>query len=152
MNIKYPEIGICGLSCRLCPRYHTEGAGRCDGCKTESRKGAGCPFITCALKKKGIEFCWSCEDHETCKKWINHRESGKKSDSFMCYQKLDDDIAFLQKNGADEFEMIQKIRERSLKEMLREFNEGLKDLLLHCSDGFGNRGTGRSIDEISYEF
>jgi len=28
MIIKYPEIGICGLSCRLCPRYHTESKSK----------------------------------------------------------------------------------------------------------------------------
>jgi hypothetical protein len=124
VKIKYPEIGICGLSCRLCPHYHTEGASRCCGCKTEYRMGAGCPFITCALKKKGIEFCWDCEENETCEKWMKHREAGKKADSFKCYQKLENDIAFIQKNGVDEFKKIQKMRENLLKEMLREFNEG----------------------------
>jgi hypothetical protein len=124
MEINYPEIGICGLSCRLCPHYHTEGASRCGGCKTESRMGAGCPFITCALKKKGIEFCGKCKESETCEKWTKHRKSAKKADSFKCYQKLEDDIAFIRKNGADEFERTQKTREHLLKEMLREFNEG----------------------------
>ncbi|MDO9326544.1 MAG: DUF3795 domain-containing protein [Methanoregula sp.] len=124
MKIKYPEIGICGLSCRLCPHYHTEGTSRCGGCKTEFRMGAGCPFITCALKKKGIEFCWDCKEHETCEKWAKHRESGKKADSFKCYQTLEDDIAFIQKNGVNEFEKMQKTRELLIKEMLREFNEG----------------------------
>ncbi len=28
MMIKYPEIGIRGLSCRLCPRYRTEGKSK----------------------------------------------------------------------------------------------------------------------------
>jgi len=124
MKIKYPEIGICGLSCRLCPHYHTEGTSRCEGCKTESRTGAGCPFITCALKKKGLEFCWDCEEHETCEKWRKHREAGKKVDSFRSYQKLEDDIAFIQKHGVNEFEKMQKMREHLIKEMVREFNEG----------------------------
>ena len=124
MMIKYPEIGICGLSCRLCPHYHTEGASRCSGCKTESRIGAGCPFITCALKKKGIEFCWECKEQTTCEKWMNHLESGKKADSFTCYQNLENDIAFMQKNGVDEFEKAQKIKENLINGMLREFNDG----------------------------
>jgi len=124
MKIKYPEIGICGLSCRLCPHYHTEGASRCGGCKTESRMGAGCPFITCALKKKGIEFCWDCEENETCEKWAKHRNAAKKADSFKCYQKLEEDIAYIRKNGVDEFEETQKKRECLLKEMVREFNDG----------------------------
>ena len=93
-------------------------------CKTESRMGAGCPFITCALKKKGIEFCGDCEEKKTCEKWVKHRKAAKKADSFKCYQKLEEDIAFIQKNGVDEFEEIQKKREYLLKEMLREFNEG----------------------------
>jgi hypothetical protein len=123
MKIKYPEIGICGLSCRLCPHYHTDGASRCGGCKTESRMGAGCPFITCALKK-GIEFCWNCRENETCVKWAKHREAGRKADSFKCYQKLEGDIACIRKNGVDAFEKTQKTKEHILREMLQEFNEG----------------------------
>jgi len=34
MQIKYPEIGICGLSCRLCPIYNTKAESRCLGCKS----------------------------------------------------------------------------------------------------------------------
>ena len=86
--------------------------------------GAGCPFITCALKKKGIEFCWNCEEKKTCEKWAKHRETAKKADSFKCYQKLEKDIASIQKNGVDEFEETQKKRECLLEEMLREFNDG----------------------------
>ncbi len=124
MKVRYPEIGICGLSCRLCPHYHTEGPSRCGGCKTESRLGAGCPFITCALKKRGIEFCWDCRERETCEKWRGHREAGKTADSFTCYQKLEDDIAFIRRNGIEAFEEVQITRERLLRKMLDEFNEG----------------------------
>ncbi len=83
-----------------------------------------CPFITCAIKKKGIEFCWDCKESKTCEKWMKHREAGKKVDSFKCYQKLEDDVAFIHKNGVAEFEKQQKIREKLLKEMLQEYNEG----------------------------
>jgi len=107
MIIKYPEIGICGLSCRLCPRYHSESKSRCRGCK-----------------KKGIEFCWQCKENEICEKWRKHREFSKRVDSFKCYQKLENNIAFIQKNGVNEFEKVQKTREDLLKEMLQEFNEG----------------------------
>jgi len=124
IQIKYPEIGICGLSCRLCPRYHTESKSKCGGCKSEFRMSAGCPFITCAIKKKGIEFCWQCEENESCEKWTKHREFSKRVDSFICYQKLEDDIVFIKKNGVNEFEKIQKKREDLLKVMLQEFNEG----------------------------
>lgn len=124
VQIEYPKIGICGLSCRLCPSYHTEAKSRCLGCKSKDRIVVGCPFITCALKKKGVEFCWDCEESETCEKWKKHRETGKKADSFKCYQKLEEDIAFIQNNSVAEFERIQVAREELLKEMLQEFNEG----------------------------
>lgn len=124
MRIEYPAIGICGLSCRLCPSYNTEAKSRCPGCKSEDRIAAGCSFFTCALKKKGVEFCWECDESETCEKWKNHRETGKKKDSFKCYQKLENDIAFINKNGVAEFEKTQIDREEILKDMLIEFNEG----------------------------
>lgn len=84
----------------------------------------GCPFIICAVKKKGIEFCWKCEESSTCEKWRKHREAGKRHDSFKCYQTLEEDISFIHKNGINEFEKIQKQREQLLKEMLKDFNEG----------------------------
>jgi TPP-dependent trihydroxycyclohexane-1,2-dione (THcHDO) dehydratase len=46
------------------------------------------------------------------------------SDSLLSYQKVEDNIAFIQKNGIAEFENEQKIREQLLKEMLADFNEG----------------------------
>ncbi len=124
MKIEYPQIGICGLSCRLCPNYHTETKSRCLGCKSEGRMTAGCPFITCAIKKKGVEFCWECQENKTCQKWRNHRDFSKQHDTFKCYQKLEDDIALIRKKGLAEFEKLQKIREQLLREMLQEFNEG----------------------------
>jgi hypothetical protein len=67
MDVRYPEIGVCGPSCRLCPQYHSAGASRCAGCKSEARMALGCPFITCAVKHRGIEFCFECEDSDSCK-------------------------------------------------------------------------------------
>ncbi|WP_319578278.1 DUF3795 domain-containing protein [uncultured Methanospirillum sp.] len=124
MKIQYPEIGICCLSCRLCPQLYTDGQSRCGGCKTETRISVGCPFITCALKRKGVEFCWECDESETCEKWKKHREAGKKADSFTCYQKLEDNICFIRKNGIDIFQTLQKTREDLLRIMLNEFNDG----------------------------
>lgn len=124
MNIQYPEIGICGLSCRLCPSFHTEGASRCGGCKSDYRMGAGCPFITCAVKKKGIEFCWDCAEGETCPRWAGHRQFRLQHDTFVCYQKLEDNIVFVRQHGIERFEAEQKQREQILRAMLAEFNEG----------------------------
>jgi hypothetical protein len=86
--------------------------------------GAGCPFITCAVKRKGIEFCWECDESDTCKKWIAHWEFGREHDTFVCYQKLEDNIAFVQQRGINAFEETQQVRERLLRDMLSKFNEG----------------------------
>lgn len=84
----------------------------------------GCPFITCAVKRRGIEFCWDCEESLTCERRNKHREFGERHDTFTCYHRLNDNICFIQKNGVNEFEKLQKTRENLLKEMLQEFNEG----------------------------
>ena len=124
MDIRYKDIGICGLSCKLCSMYHTKSESRCFGCKSEKRMKVGCPFITCAVKKKDVEFCWDCVDNKSCEKWKNHREYGENYDTFKCYQKLEDDINFIQDNGVSLFEKQQNQREVLLKEMLNRYNEG----------------------------
>lgn len=124
MNSNFPEIGIYGLSCRLCSTYHIETKSRCGGCKSEYRMSAGCPFIAYAVKKREIEFYWDCEESETYEKWKNYRRSGEKADSFKCYQKLEDNIDFIKKM---EYMHLKKSRlsvRKLLKEILKEFNEG----------------------------
>ncbi|MFA6447850.1 MAG: DUF3795 domain-containing protein [bacterium] len=129
--IKHPEIGVCGLSCRLCPRYQSESKSKCFGCKTDSRMDAGCPFITCAVKRKGIEFCRECEENKSCEKWKKHRESGRNHDSFKCYQTLERDIAAIELHGLAAFEKNQKEREKLLKRMMSEFNDG-RSMSYYC--------------------
>ncbi len=123
-TIDYPEIGICGLSCRLCPANHAGAKSWCNGCKREKRMAVGCPFLSCALKKKGVEFCWDCPDNTECERWRKHRDYGKRMDSFKCYQTLEKDITFIQQQGIAAFDRDQKKREELLTEMLQEFNEG----------------------------
>lgn len=124
-RIDYPQIGVCGLSCRLCPLYQTDAPSRCDGCKSPSgRMAVGCRYITCALKKKGIEFCWDCGEGAGCETWEKTRVFSREHDSPKCYQTLEADIAFVQERGVKEFDRLQKERERLLRVMLRDFNDG----------------------------
>jgi hypothetical protein len=124
MEFKHVETGICGLSCKLCPRYHTDGSSRCGGCKSPFRMGAGCPFITCAVKKKGIELCTDCAEGETCERWARHRELSETRDSFVCYQKLRDNIGSIKQHGIGAFEEAQERRCRLLQSMLAGFHDG----------------------------
>lgn len=123
MKFKYPEIGVCGLSCRICPAYVMKTKSKCPGCKTEWRLGGPCSILHCAVKRN-VEFCGDCGESKTCEKWKRHREMGKKYDSFKCYQKLEGDIAFIQKFDLAGFRKSQKVREKLLWKMLDEFNEG----------------------------
>jgi hypothetical protein len=124
MEFQHVTTGVCGLSCQLCPRYHTDGSSRCGGCKSPFRMGAGCPFITCAIKKKGIELCTDCPEGETCERWARHREASKTKDSFVCYQKLQDNIQFIKEYGIRAFEEAQEKRSRLLEEMLARYDDG----------------------------
>lgn len=124
MEIKYTEVGVCGLSCRLCPMYQANTKNRCAGCKSSARMTVGCPFITCAVKKRGVEFCWQCTESSTCEKWKKHRAASKQHDSFKCYQKLEEDLLFISERGVEEFKKQQKTREHLLAEMLRGYNDG----------------------------
>ncbi len=125
MEIKYPNVAICGLSCRLCPRYHQEGENKC-GCKIQAHIAGKnwCPIVNCAIKKKGVEFCWECPDNATCDRWSKRIEISRRMDSFKCYQTLESDISFIREHGVEAFDKVQKAKEIILKEMLAEFNEG----------------------------
>ena len=123
MEFNHVAAGVCGLSCRLCPRFHAEGSSRCGGCKSPFRMGAGCPFITCAVKKKGIELCTDCAEGETCERWKRHREASKKADSFVCYQKLEDNIQLIKSRGIRAFEEEAERRNRLLEAMLAGYDD-----------------------------
>jgi hypothetical protein len=94
------------------------------GCKNQDRMAVGCPFITCAIKKMGVEFCWDCKDNATCEKWQKHREAGKSYDSFKSYRRLEGDINFIREQGVEAFNALQLVRESLLRRLLDEFNEG----------------------------
>jgi hypothetical protein len=81
-------------------------------------------FISCALKREGVEFCWDCRKNETCERWRNHRAAGKKQDSFKSYQKLEADIGLIKDEGIEAFNQLQKARESRLLKFLTEFNDG----------------------------
>ncbi|MGI6642564.1 MAG: hypothetical protein ACOX3V_00875 [Bacillota bacterium] len=76
------------------------------------------------MRGRRIEFCWECEESDTCERWQAHRDAGKRSDSFKCYQKLEEDILFIRTHGIDPFIEEQETRRNLLGEMLFGFNDG----------------------------
>ncbi len=59
-----------------------------------------------------------------CPRWHMHRKFSTRHDTFVCYQRLEDNIAFIQANGIKAFESTQRVREQLLCKMLAGFNEG----------------------------
>ena len=74
----------------------------------------GCQFMTCAVKEKGIAFCWECDESETCEIWKKKREHAKLHDTFKCQQTLEADIALIDEIGIKKFERDQQAKEQML--------------------------------------
>ncbi len=123
---KYPIVGACGLSCGLCPGYHTEGASRCPGCCGPDfwQRHPGCAFITCCVKQRNLETCAECADWVGCEKVARLLDSAKHRDSFVSYKPLAANLAFIQKNGIEEFARREVEKQKFLRRLIDNYNEG----------------------------
>ena len=123
---KYPVVGACGLNCGLCPRYHTDGTSRCPGCCGPDfwEKHPGCGFITCCVQKNGLEICAQCSDWAGCEKVVRLLDSAKYQDSFISYRPLAANFAFVQKNGIEEFVRLEIEKQKFLRHLIDNYNEG----------------------------
>ena len=123
---KYPIVGACGLNCGLCPRYHTEGTSRCPGCCGPDfwQKMAACGLITCCVKKRNLETCAQCVDWAECEKVTKLLNSAKYHDSFISYKPIAANFAFIQKNGIEEFVRLEIEKQKFLRHLIDNYNEG----------------------------
>lgn len=122
---RYPTLGCCGLDCGLCPRYYTFGSSRCPGCCGADffNKHPSCSYITCCVKKKGLEVCAECDDFP-CSKLKPLLESCIEYDSFLTYKKVQYNLDFIKKYGIDKFIKQQDERIKFIEKMLENFNDG----------------------------
>jgi hypothetical protein len=123
---KYPTIGACGLDCGLCPSFHREGKSRCPGCCGDAFWEAhpGCPFITCAVKQKGLETCGQCNEFEFCPRVMKLLENAKHSDSTISYIPVSTNLACVRKNGIEMWALRQNKKITFLKTLLTDYNDG----------------------------
>ncbi len=119
---KYPTIGCCGIDCGLCPRYYTEGSSRCPGCGGEGfeQKHPSCSFITCCVKKHGLEVCAGCGDFP-CRKF--DKETGEH-DSFVLHRKVMPNQRRITEIGLDGFLSEQQERMAFIKAALDYYDDG----------------------------
>ncbi len=124
---KYPTIGVCGLDCGLCPRYYTDGPSRCPGCGGPdfAEKHPSCSFITCCVKKHGLEACGECAEFP-CSKFKSEEEYSKVplSSSYPPYWKVLSNQRLIQKKGIKEFVALQRKRISLLEVMLEKHDDG----------------------------
>ena len=123
---KYPIVGACGLNCGLCPRYYTEGKSRCPGCCGPDfwQKHPACGFITCCVKQRNLETCAECGDWEECEKIAKLLDSAKYQDSFLSHKPLAANFAFIQKNGIGEFARREMEKQKFLRHLIENYDEG----------------------------
>ncbi len=123
----YPTIGVCGLDCGLCPRYYTVGTSRCPGCCGQEffNKHPSCSFITCCVKKRGLEVCAECSDFP-CSRFKSEEEYQqlKESSSYPSYKRVIPNLNFMKERGIEEFAGQQRKRIQLLERMLTDFDDG----------------------------
>ena len=123
----YPTIGCCGLDCGLCPRYYTQGPSRCPGCAGPdfSDKHPSCSFITCCVKKKGLEVCGECSEYP-CPKFKSPEEYQRLEGdpSYPSYKKVIPNLEFIKERGVGKFVKEQRKRIKLLERMLKDFDDG----------------------------
>ncbi len=123
---KYPLVGVCGLNCGLCPRYYTEGVSRCPGCCGPGfwEKMPGCGFITCCVRKKGLETCAECASFDDCERIARLLDSAKSKDSFLSHRPIKANFSFIREHGIEEFARLELEKQEFLKYLLANYDEG----------------------------
>jgi hypothetical protein len=122
----YPTIGVCGLDCGLCPRYYTVGPSRCPGCGGPGflDKHPSCSFITCCVKKKGLEACGQCPEFP-CPKFKSEEEyRQRESSSYPPDRKVLSNSRFIRETGIKEFIKQQRKRIGLLETMIEGYDDG----------------------------
>jgi hypothetical protein len=121
----FPTVGCCGLDCGLCPRYYTVGSSRCPGCAGPEffEKHPSCGYITCCVKKRGLEVCSQCEEFP-CSRFEPWLANCGEHDSFVTHRQVSANLDFIRTHGVDNFMKQQNRRIGMLETMLQHFDDG----------------------------
>ena len=117
---QYSRLSACGLSCGLCPRFHTEGTSRCPGCAGEgfSAKHPSCGHLSCAQRHE-VEYCAQCGEYP-CARF----EKAILFDSFISHRNMMEQLDRLRAAGADAVcaELDEKME--ALRLLLDSYDDG----------------------------
>jgi hypothetical protein len=128
----FPTLGCCGLDCGLCPRYYTVGSSRCPGCAGPDffEKHPSCGYITCCVKKHGLEACGQCEAFP-CSRFETWLEDCAEHDSFVTHRQVATNLDFIRTQGLEGFLGQQAKRIDLLQKMIEAFDDG-RSRSLYC--------------------
>ena len=123
---EYHTIAPCGLDCGLCTKYYTVGASRCPGCCGPDffNKHPSCAYITCCVKKKGLEACGQCEEFPCSRFKAPEEYETMDSPSYPPYSKVIANLNFVKEHGIEPFVELQSKRIGLLEAMLKDYDEG----------------------------
>ena len=119
---KYETIGVCGIDCGLCPRFHTKGNSACPGCGglNFKEKHPSCGALTCCVTKNGFETCADCKDFP-CSRF---ESENTHKDSFVTHRKMFSNLENIKLNGIEHFIGEQKIQIDILSDLLANYDDG----------------------------
>lgn len=122
----YPTVGACGLDCGLCTRYYAVGKSRCPGCCGPDffNRHPTCSFITCCVKKRGLEVCAECPEFP-CSKFKSQEEyAARDLSGYPPDRKILANLHFIREHGMQKFVRQQRTRIRLLEKMIADFDDG----------------------------
>lgn len=84
----------------------------------------GCGFITCCVKKKGLETCAQCVDFDGCERVAKLLDSAKQKDSFLSHRPIEANFSFIREHGIEKFARLETEKQEFLKYLLANYDEG----------------------------
>lgn len=115
---KYELIGCCGMSCSLCPRFHTNGKSKCLGCGPDPHCQY-CATYKCCTIKNNLESCADC-NNVPCDK-INNLKDWKGFNTNKIWLKH---LKEIKKIGYNNWNKSQLDKRKYLEEALVKYDSG----------------------------
>jgi hypothetical protein len=146
----HPTIGACGLDCGLCPRYYTVGTSRCSGCGGPGflDKHPSCSFITCCVRKRGLEACGQCPEFPCAKFRSEEEYRQRESSSYPPDRKLLSNSRFIRAKGIQAFLGQQGRRIGLLEAMIAGYDDGRsRSFFCRAAALLDPRALERSLDQ-----
>lgn len=114
---QYALVGCCGMSCVLCPRFHSQHSlSRCPGCGLGSNRES-CGTYKCCTENHNYETCAECAVAPCERLFLQADWVG-----FNTRKKWLDNLSLIKQNGIEQWFAEQLEKQALLEEALRYFH------------------------------